>query len=282
MPKYSTEDLLAIVVIYNTAVNESLSLRTLEDNKLKLDVVVYDNSPVPFLKNAGNPFRYLQINYLHNPSNPGVSTAYNYAADLGRKMNKRFLILLDQDTKLPSNALTTYLEAINSYPSHHLFAPRLNFQGKLFSPCKYLFKRGYHLKNITAGEHSLRKMNFLNSGLLISLVMYTQVGGYDESIKLYFSDFEFIDRVKMHLDAFILLNIEYEHELSSGDRSDKEKAITRFTFFCRDGRSAAKSGIAWVQYCLTIGLRAFKLSIYFKDTKFLCIFYTRYLMQRVK
>lgn len=279
MPDYTVKDIIAVVVTYNAVLNESQSLLSLDRCAVDLDVLIYDNSPS---ETAFEPFPHLNVIYFHDPSNPGVSTAYNYAAGIAGKHRKRFLLLLDQDTKLPETALTAYVDTLNRYPEIYLFAPKLMFAGKIFSPSRYVFKRGSHFTQLDPGVHSLRQTSFLNSGLLIDLGLFEKVGGYDIRIKLYFSDFEFIDRVRKHINNFVLIDLTGDHELSSTEYSDKKKAITRFNFFCRDGRSAAKDSLSWWQYFITIGLRACKLTVSFRDTKFMHIFFARYVLRSAK
>ena len=173
MFKYTVKDILAVVVIYNTSLEKSESLLSLEHCRTGLDVLVYDNSPH---KTDFWSFEHININYFHNPLNPGVSAAYNYAAGFARAHNKQFLLLLDQDTKLPYTAITTYLEAINKHTGCYLFAPKLIFAGKIFSPCRYVFKRGSHFRRLDPGIHRMKNTSFLNSGLLINLSLFEKTG----------------------------------------------------------------------------------------------------------
>ena len=42
-----------------------------------------------------------RIHYISDPTNPGVSKAYNVGFELARQLNKKWLLLLDQDTVFP-------------------------------------------------------------------------------------------------------------------------------------------------------------------------------------
>ena len=67
-----------------------------------MDIVVYDNSPeynTSFIDNEKDNI-YFAIHYIADYSNSGVSKAYNITARLGRTLNKKYLLLLDQDTEI--------------------------------------------------------------------------------------------------------------------------------------------------------------------------------------
>lgn len=281
---YSIQDFFAVVVIYNNPVIASTSLqslnRTLETLKERLAVLIYDNSPQPQLGMAKEELSYLDINYYHDPANPGVSAAYNKGAEIANEIGKTFLLLLDQDTSFSPQFIHACLEAVNAFPGHSLFAPVLMSEGRIFSPCKFYFKKGWHLKQVTPGINSMDHITFLNSGMLIKLPAYNAVGGYDPSIRLYFSDFDFIDRLRKNEKEYILLDVQCQHELASNESVDVEKALGRFIIYCVDGRAAAKGTISRTLYFLTIFLRAVKLSIGFRHIGFLSIFWHRFILKK--
>lgn len=270
-------ELLVVVIIYNLDVRKCSSLISLNANSGYLDVVVYDNSLNNINNNKFDDFTYLNIKYIHNPNNPGVSKGYNFAAQYALKKNKPFLLLLDQDTYLPVDALNKYLAAARFNNEIALFAPFLNFNDKIYSPCNYFMHKGFHKHIFKLGINNLKNINFLNSGLLIRVDAFNIAGGYDENIRLYFSDFEFINRFKTHYKKYFLLDLTCLHELASADKSDLNKALERFEMYCSDGRNASKSFLLKFQYFITVGLRAIKLSVYFKNSMFIKVFYTFFL-----
>jgi GT2 family glycosyltransferase len=74
--------------------------------------------------------------------NPGVSRAYLEGARVAAERGKRWLLLLDQDTCFPSEAITVYADALRRYPTEVLFAPVLRAGARIVSPCAYRFPRG--------------------------------------------------------------------------------------------------------------------------------------------
>ncbi|HWW41767.1 glycosyltransferase [Pedobacter sp.] len=277
MGELLVKDILIVVVIYNTPLEESLSLISLDQNCLKSDVFIYDNSLISNYQNHLVSFRNLNIKYVHDATNPGVSKAYNTAADFAFNNKKKLLLLLDQDTCLPENGIKEYLKAVNANPKMNLFAPMLKFNDKIYSPCNYYIHRGSHKKQFNTGVNSLKYTNFLNSGLLIKVDAFFKVKGYDENIRLYFSDFEFVNRFKKEYQEYYLVDMICNHELSSTDMSDAFKALQRFKIYCEDAKRASKSISLRLQYFITLSLRAVKLSLYFKDLKFIMIFFSDFI-----
>ena len=109
------ESILVVVVIYRMPVASTTAWTSLlpNSNKMKrLDVLFYDNSPSP-QHVPEQP--YLNVHYIHDHRNPGVSTAYNSAAKLAKHLNKGWLLLLDQDTEWNQAALSMYLETAASH-----------------------------------------------------------------------------------------------------------------------------------------------------------------------
>lgn len=271
------QDILAVVVLFDQTIEESATLISLDKNDVPLDVLLYDNSSEAQSLPMVGTFNNLRITYLHDPTNPGVSRAYNTAADYALSKGKLCLLLLDQDTHLPPEALNKYLKGINEFENVKLFAPFLKFNGLVYSPCNYFMHKGFHKKTFNLGLNSFKKTNFLNSGLFIALDAFIKAGGYDENIRLYFSDFEFINRFKKYYGDYVLLDIDCAHELASTDRSSEVKALTRFKYYCSDGRAASKGGLLWLQYFITLGLRSFKLAIYFRNFAFSRVFWTYFI-----
>ena len=162
----NVNDTLAVLVLYETRLEHCesfLSLsKNLKNSGSKMDIVVYDNSPEPAYEKKAS-FDNWNIHYIHDGSNPGVSKAYNEGFKIGKELNKKWLLLLDQDTTFPQDALIKYFDAMNSYKNSVLFAPVLIVNNKIYSPSRYYLKRGFHLKSIKVGFNTIRNKTLLNS-----------------------------------------------------------------------------------------------------------------------
>lgn len=71
-----------------------------------MELVIFDNSPVA---HADVLYSEKNVHYHHDPANPGLAVAYNYAID-HISDTVQTLITLDQDTQLGTDYLETVAE----------------------------------------------------------------------------------------------------------------------------------------------------------------------------
>jgi len=275
-------ELAVVFVLYNVDLLKSTSYCSLIDslNNInfsgELDIYIYDNS----LKQTVYDFsdkKNIIYYYFHNPENPGISSSYNSAARLAKSRKKRWMLVLDQDSILPSESLTKYMEGIIKWPNYPLYAPRIYANNVLLSPCKYSFHRGTHFKSIDEGVHQLNGKNVLNSGLLMDIEAFLSVEGYDERVWLYFSDFVFFNKLKSQHKYFVVLDVRLEHELSSSDYRDLNFALKRFNLYCEGARAASISERSFFDYALTVFFRAAKMTFRFNNFNFLLVWVNNFL-----
>ena len=280
-------DTLPVIVLYNTTLADSVTFQSLKKvvsfYRLpeRINIMVCDNSPTPQVT-----MDYIQqeklftIHYLHDAQNPGVSRSYNRGARLAERLHKRWLLLLDQDTVLPANFLPQYQTALQKYPNYPLYAPQLYSGTALFSPCRYAFGKGSNLHHIESGVHTMTHRNVLNSGLLIQLDAFKAVGGYDEKVKLYFSDFAFFERLKRVYRKFVVIGCQLEHQLSSVDYSDHSFALKRFSLYCKGARQTSRGNLlAYLNQAITVGLRSVLMSWRFKSLQFFSAFFQSFVYE---
>lgn len=274
--------ILFLIVLYKTDLNESPAFQSLKNTvrsfttKDYVDVLICDNSPllkIGSLDQIDN--EEFNLYYLHDPTNPGISLSYNRGAEIASLKGKEWILVLDQDTTLQIDTLQKYMNALSAYPNFPVYAPMLYSNNLLLSPCRYIMNRGTHLAKIEPGVHFLKKRNVLNSGLLISIDAYQNVGGYDENVWLYFSDFVFFDRLKGLYEKFVVVDCHIEHQLSSSDYSNAKFALNRFTYYCQGAKAASVSNgelKSYLGYTLMVGLRSILMSYRFKNISFVKVF----------
>jgi GT2 family glycosyltransferase len=267
-------DILLIIVLYRQRFLESVTIQSLISNQTdeneEIDLLVYDNSPNDFIQEKVEEQKYCNIKYIRDPSNAGVSHAYNIGCKYAQSLGKKRILLLDQDTMFPNNALKKYKEAIClSGTTANIIAPLLCSSAGYLSPSIYRFYRAHISKKYQLGVNLLRRKTLLNSGLLISIDLFERVGGYNENIKLDFADVDFIERVKKIEPTFWLIDVKCKHSLSSEEK-DKEKILDRFNFYCFGAKEYIKKSsfgaLLWLHFW--IFLRTIKLSITLHDISF--------------
>jgi len=270
------EKILAILVVYkeliaNTSTYTSL-LQSLTHSGLKLDLFIYDNSPEEFIQVVDlDPC--FNVEYIRNTSNPGVSKAYNEGAAYASSKFKEWILILDQDTSFPITSIEQYLKSKNRYPQMKLFAPTLEASFGILSPGQSFLKHSSPSRaKLVTGLHMFTRKSLLNSGLLINISFFNEIGGYNENIPLDFSDTYFIEKVSKVINQFVLIDLICKHSLSS-EISDYKTVLTRFKYYCIGAREYAKTSNWFLVYFWSF-LRTVKLTIKFKRIDFLQVFLT--------
>lgn len=260
------------MVLYQKRAEESetfLSLaKCLHGRPEKIDAVIYDNSPAPLWHDIEKQYDGLRIHYISDPSNPGVSKAYNAGFELARQSHKKWLLLLDQDTVFPEGALAMYAVAIEKHAEPPLLAPMLVCDGKIYSPCRHVGNVNFPLHAIRPGMVPVKRLSLLNSGLCIRLDAFERVGGFNEMIPLDFADHDFMRRYREHFDSFALLNMVCVHGFSDKESLDVGKALARFRFYCLGAKNSIKGWTDAFSLFMVAFVRAQRLSTRFKDPRF--------------
>ncbi|MXV51709.1 glycosyltransferase [Pedobacter sp. HMF7647] len=263
------ETILIVIVLYEQTLKNSITYESIRDEAMRLDLkfFVYDNSLMP---DEDIPS---YIHYIHNSTNPGVSKAYNEALKYAEYCKRDWMLLLDQDTKIPVNFFSKLFN-IDVPDDVSLCVPRLLHNKMMISPSGYKFSKGFLLKDVPNGLNNLHRKTFLNSGLLIKTSLVRNAGGYDESVPLYFSDFVFINRIRKHIKQFYLMPFELEHNLSSNDSTNEVQFRIRFNFYLKGAWQASRSEPRKrFAYIATTFLRAIKLTYKSKNFYYLKTFF---------
>jgi hypothetical protein len=263
-PSNTGASVFAVLVLYRQSLADSVTFQSLSpsvrDLSAPLSLLVYDNSPTPVGRPGNMPYDGWDIHYVHDPTNPGISRAYQVGARMAAERSKPWLLLLDQDTSFPQDWLTRYLTAVQRHPEEKLFAPILRCDERILSPCIYRFKRGFPVDRIEPGPQSLTGLSLLNSGMWIAVEDYLAVGGHEVRIALDFSDHEFIERFKQRHDQFVLVDADCIHNFFQATDQSTSGQLNRFRFYCQGARYASKGLMDRMLTACVIGARACLLS----------------------
>lgn len=272
-----TDKVLAVIVLYKVPLNQSRTYLSLLKN-LPISLFVYDNSPLP--QHAASEFGP-DIVYVHDPRNGGLSKAYNLAASYAMSKGKAWILLLDQDTAFPFNAIIFYQDAVERNPEIKLFAPLLKqADGSHFSP--YTFKRRGNLKFLRPGTNSFRDFSPVNSGMLISVTDFIACGGYNDRVRLDFADHQFIERFQQNHHDFFLMAMECVQD-SSNEETDLNKLSVRFVMFCESASNCDIIGLHdRLYYFYIVFKRMLALMLRTRSLVFVRIFIKEYLLQLMK
>lgn len=216
---------LAVIVLYKMAPQDSISFRTLDASKrytppgkLFLKTFFYDNTP------GGQASRsYPEDSSYEAPSeNRGLADAYNRALEIAHLEGFDWLLTLDQDTQLPIDflhkladtvAFVTPLEQVAA------IAPLIYDKTVLISPnagSYTTFPKKFSEEFV--GISMEKSTSALNSASTVRVSALRSIGGYDPRFWLDYSDAVMYHRLESNgARVFVAGNIHVEHELSVMD-----------------------------------------------------------------
>lgn len=265
-------DIQVILVLYKQKIENSKSYISLKRicNGQELDLYIYDNSPSPSTYEiADKSVSNIKIEYVHDPSNPGVSKAYNQGALHALNNGKKWLLLLDQDSELDKNIFNEFITEQRKYCDTFLFVPLLKSGEHYISPCKYYLNKGFTTKKKRVGLLNNKFKSILNSGIFIKVTTFFEIGGYDENVPLYFSDFIFFKKYTKIYDSFVVLDSTINHELSDMSNKTLSNSIRTFSLFCDGARQATLGIFDYLKYSIIITGRALVLIVRHKNLTFI-------------
>jgi rhamnosyltransferase len=274
------DKILAIVVVYNKDLSESETLislgRDIDSQNTLLDLFIYDNSNSKQRSYLSKGFNVVE--HFYDGKNVGVSAAYNEGVKFAKSKSKEWVLLLDQDTSFEIGALKEYLDNIKHNPDINLFSPIIKLEsGVVFSPFRKFFKRGVALKNVNSTKYSLKKYSPVNSGMLVKVSSFIEANGYNEKIKLDFSDIEFINRFNKFNKEFKVINSFCIQDFSNAEM-DVRNLNVRFSFFCNGVKNCyRKNFYEDFQYFIVVLIRMSILIMRTKKMIFVKTFYKSYI-----
>lgn len=266
-------NILFVIVLYKVKLEKSSSYVSLTEclkhTGKKGNLYVYDNTPVQQEIDYLNP--YWNIEYIHDSNNSGISIAYNRAARYAESCDKKWLLFADQDTNFGKYYLKELVDKIECNLNINIFCPILETKnGVIVSPSRLVFMRGCPIKNLKTGIFPLKNISIINSGLCVSLDAFSKAGGYNENIKLDFSDHYFVSKLSKHNSHFCIVADNIQQDLSTFSDSHV-KVVNRFRFYCNGAKYfLGKNNLFSLPIACT--LRMLKLTYKYKDIRFFFIF----------
>lgn len=232
-----SEEILAVVVLYKQRLEETNAWKSLLRHCSH--VYVYDNSPASF--HSSHLSRPSTLNprlsqYVEDPTNPGLSKAYNEAARYAAAKGIRWLLITDQDTLFPENALEIYCRNSEQHTKLSMFLPKVRIaDGNFLSPVRMRCYQARPAKTTPEGVIPLKKYAVINSGILVSTDTFLACGGYNEKVFLDFSDYQFIERYAEKYPEAFVIDMEIRQDFSNLSDS-REQKLARYRLFRRSLR----------------------------------------------
>lgn len=217
------EKTLAVVVRYQLPLSESPAVQGLcdaivsqTDLARSYTVMIWDNSPEPEL----NPKLPVPFIYRHSAMNLGVSGAYNGAMNYALEHQYPWILLLDQDTKITSEFLSTMLRHSRQLHSTQKIAaivPTVSFGEIVISPSQRLLGRN---RGYPAGECGIApgEAAAINSGAILRVQSLQAIGGFSIAFWLDFSDLYVFHQFYAHgLKVWRAADAKIQHDMTTMD-----------------------------------------------------------------
>jgi hypothetical protein len=179
----------AVIVLYKRLLAESDTFRTLTSAldhggvaPDAFELIVYDNGPEP----QSLPAWRWPIRYHHDPSNGGLVPAYNVALECCREAAVEWLLLLDQDTRLPADYVVTFRDAVQWVESRTAaLVPKVRTAGGVTLPIPTFFGVTGYLDPLSdfVGLHD-SGLATINSGSFVRAPFVLSRGGYPATYSL--------------------------------------------------------------------------------------------------
>lgn len=186
-----------VVVLYNSGVEVIDNINTYIDQIKKLYVIDNSDSPNLVLIHQLQSFR--SIVYIPNIGNYGVADALNIAAHRAINDNFTYLLTMDDDSRAPSNMISSMIDFINNYANpEELGIVSVDHSGSLSADA-------YKEVNLT-----------MTSGNLLSLHAYQKVGPFNKNLFIDHVDHEY--NLRLYLNKFKIIeitNLKLNHKLGT-------------------------------------------------------------------
>lgn len=212
----------AVVVLYNTRVNESITINNLKRiNSHRINIIVVDNSTISLnneKETKANNWIYLSMN-----GNAGLSKAYNCALDY-LKGEEGIVIWFDDDTNVSQEYFDVLESNVEKHEDFNIFVPVIQGQdGKYWSPNEARFFKNKQIKSCSQNIPS-NKINAINSCMAVRLTVYDNYR-YDERLFLDQVDHNFFYDQRSLKRKVKILNVVIQHNFSTKSKMKNVESL---------------------------------------------------------
>lgn len=211
-------EILVIVVLYRMSPQESPAFQSLVQTlkqvpQASIACVVYDNSTT-IHELPVTPFA---CTYRHNPSNPGLAVAYQYALEQAEREHISWLLLLDQDTTVTAEYLVEAMQRVQELRVKEelgVIVPKLVQDGLVLSPH---WAQGDKTGRSFRDRSGVMELNVraYNSGALLRVEAVRAAGGFPLDYPLDYLDHALFAQLQAQGRGIFLLHAALPHQLES-------------------------------------------------------------------
>lgn len=200
-----------LIVLFQQTPEQSLTYQTLRAALADIEsdylLILFDNTP-HISTYQPNDHR---VSFYSDGQNSGLPSAYNFAAQHALAKNKKYLVILDQDSTVSCAYIQAVSHALNNISDDDaVLVPNIVCANKAISPYTI---NALGLANTAITSSSL-PLYAINSFSVISLTALEKIGFFDSFYWLDALDFHFFHRLHQQQLAVKVLPVSVEHNLS--------------------------------------------------------------------
>jgi hypothetical protein len=214
--------LLTVLVVYEHTLDNVrswaflsrfLRQETAESNCV-VDVLIYDNS---LKQKAKPPLDLERCVYIHDPQNGGTAAAYTYACNLAAEKGIDWLLLLDQDTELPTAFFDLAQHALwESKRQPCALVPWISHGSRPVSPA-YVSRYGSIIPVSSLCELRSNTHTAISSGSILYVPTIKELLPFPEKLWLDYVDHWIFLRLREYDQPIVIFDGHLEHNLSVFD-----------------------------------------------------------------
>ena len=274
---YTNAEIIAVVVLYRCGLLASPTIKSLlhdcicnPESYENFRLIIYDNSEIKQPIDFNFPF---SCEVIHDKSNSGLATAYNFALESARTNSINWILFLDQDSSLPENFLRVAkkeIEAISSIENLKVIAPRIEDRGRAISPARDLIGGILRpIKDIEPGKCEL-KIHAIGSGLIVKTEIFEAIGKFSSIFPMDGLDRWLCHQISAMGWSYLISENKVEHSLSvyDFDKFVSDERYIRILIYEYKFLKIYRGNIDKLIYNLRLFLRAIKYFIYLKNKNF--------------
>ncbi|MDQ6529599.1 glycosyltransferase [Flavobacterium sp. LHD-85] len=225
-------EIYLVLVLYKTSLEDSKTINSLENIlEERVNLLVFDNSPERQYESEKFNYKKFNIEYYHDLTNPGLSTAYNHALDIAYKSRYSWLLLLDQDTTFTKMFFDDIKELrVEKLPSSVVaIIPRVVSQSesKSISPVKIYPGGVCRPLNPLVGEISA-PISGINSGTMLRVSYMNSINGFSKEYSLDMLDHWYFRRIFQDRKSIYILESNILQDLSVFGNFEENVSFVRY------------------------------------------------------
>ena len=184
-----------VIVTFNGEIWLKKNLNSLLNSNYPIDIIIVDNASTD--KTISTIKEFSTVELIQSKENLGFGKANTIGIDFALKKGADAVFLLNQDTWIYENTISSLVEALFENPNLGIVSPlHYSADEKTFDENFYTYFNRFEKEE---DSESIRIVPFINAAAwLVSKECFTKTGYFDPIFNHYGEDRNFCERVKYH------------------------------------------------------------------------------------